>query len=130
MDYCEQIWTQHDNIQITAQDRNHCSGILLQASFSLIRILQAIRFIQFGLLFKLHFLLDFSWDELRTMICSLRSLTVCEEEERGFIRNVSVVALDPILFPVPFDLIMRDLACGYLRVMQRILRGEVDKNFK
>jgi hypothetical protein len=37
-----------------------------------------------------------------------------------------IVALDPTLFPVLFNSIMRDLACGSLRVMHQVLRGELD----
>jgi hypothetical protein len=94
------------------------------------RILQAIRFIPRGLLnyrhlFKIHFLLDFSWDELRTAICSLRSFI--GDKEEGLLTKLLIVALDPTLFPVPFDSIVWGLACGSLRVMQRILRGELGK---
>jgi hypothetical protein len=69
-------------------------------------------------------MLDFSWDELRTAICSLRSL-ICDEEE-GFLSKLLNVALDPTIFPVNFELIIWDLACGSLRVVQRILKGELD----
>jgi hypothetical protein len=74
-------------------------------------------------LFEIHFLLDFSWDELRMAICSLSSLIYNEED--GLLSKLLIVALDPILFSVPFDLIVWDLACGSLRVMQRILWGEL-----
>jgi hypothetical protein len=126
MHSCELIWAQHGNLKVTWADRDHCTQILSQASRSLIRILQTIEFLQDLRLLEIHFLLDSSWDELRTVICSLRPL-ICEEE-RGLIRKVSMVALDPTLFPVPVDLIMWELACGSLCVMQRILRGELDKN--
>jgi hypothetical protein len=105
---------------------------LSQASPSLIRILQGIKILVRDFnplpLFQIHLFLNFSWDELRTAICSLRSL-ICDEEE-GFLRKVSIVALDPTLFPVPFDSLMWDLACGSLRVMQQIFRGELIKNIR
>jgi hypothetical protein len=125
MNYCDQIWYQGRD-EVIWSDREHCSQILSQASPSLIKILQAIRFCPSGfrLLFKIHLMFDFSWDELRTAICSLRSL-VCEKE-RWLIREVSIDALNPTRFQVPFDSIMWDLACGSLCAMQRILGGELD----
>jgi hypothetical protein len=129
------IWLHAKEIglEATSSDRDHCSRILSQASSSLIRIVQAIRFIPpyfYGaiLLLKIHFLLDFSWDELRIAICSLRSL-ICDEG-KDLMRKLLIVALDPTFFPVPFDSLMWDLAHGSLRVMQRILRGELLKNIK
>jgi hypothetical protein len=129
MDYCEKIWVEHGEIKITAQDQNHCRQILSQTSPSLIRILQAFRFIPWGynishVLFRIHFPLDFSWDELRMVISALRSLI--GKEGAALIRKLLIVALDPTCVPVPFDSIMWDSACGSLRVMQQILRGEVD----
>jgi hypothetical protein len=136
MAYCEQIWIdaqfEDRQFEVTSSDRDHSYQILSQASPSLIRILQAIRFIPWdglipsGYLFKIHFRLDFSWNELRTVISSLRSLIHDEGEE--LMRKLLIVSLDPTLFPVHFDLIMHDLACGSLRVIQRILRGELIKN--
>jgi hypothetical protein len=138
MDECEQIWmdalSKDRQLEVTWSDQDHSHQILLQAFPSIIRILQVIRFTPpdvlnskhvFSTLFKIHFLLDFSWDELRTAICSLRSLI--GEEGEGFVRNLFIVALDPTLFPVPLDLIVWDFACGSLHVMQRILRGEFAK---
>jgi hypothetical protein len=127
MDYCEQIWIQDREPEVTWSDWDHCSQILSQTSPSCIRILQAIKFISRPSynLFKIHFLLDFSWDELRTAICFLRSPMRDEEE---LLPTLSIVALDPSLFPPPFDSIMWDLACGSLRVMQQIIRGELSKD--
>jgi hypothetical protein len=129
MDHFELIWYKDRQLEDTWSDRNYCHQILLQSSPSLIKILQAIKFLQRdgdSLLFQIHFLLDFSWDELRTSICSLRSLIHNEEDE--LLIKLLIVALDPTLFPVPFDLIMWDFACGSLHVMQQILRGELIKN--
>lgn len=127
MDYCEHMWSGDKELEITWSDRNQCSQILTQASPLLIRILQAIKFAEpkwHSPLFHIHFLLDFSWDELRTAIYSLRSLI--HDKEKGLLTKLLIVALDPTLFPVPFDSIMWDLACDSLRVMQRILGGELD----
>jgi hypothetical protein len=128
MNYCEQIWYRNRGLEVTCLDRDHCSRILSQAP-SLIKILQVIKILQGDItppLFQIHFMLDFSWDELRTAICSLCSL-VCDEEE-GFLSKLLNVALDPTIFPVHFDLIMWNSACNSLRVMQQIFRGELDKN--
>jgi hypothetical protein len=114
--------------EVTGSDQDHCSQILLQASPSLIRILQAIRFLEqhrYSPLSQIHFLLNFSWDALRMAICSLRSLRYDDEEVP--LTKLGIVALDPTLFPVPFDLIMWDLACGSLSVMQQRVRGELNK---
>jgi hypothetical protein len=128
---CEQNWSQSRNLEVAQSDRNHCCQILSQASPSLVRILQAIRFIllqrdDHWVLFEIHFLLDFPWDELRMAICSLCSLI--RKEEKGLVSKLLIVALDPTLFPVPFDLIMWDSACGSLHVMQQTLRGELDNS--
>jgi hypothetical protein len=128
MNSCEEIWAKDRWLKVTQSDQNQCSQILSQASPSLIRILQAIKFLQlnwFPLLSKIHFLLDFWWDELRTVICSLCS--PMHDEGKEFMRTLSAVALDLTLFPMPFDLIIWDLACASLRVMQQIIRGELDK---
>jgi hypothetical protein len=131
MDYCEQVWYEDRELKITSSDREDCSRLLSQTSPSTIRILQAIRFIppdligdDSGYLFKIHFQLDFSWDELRTAICSLRSFI--RDDEEGLLTKLLIVVLDPTFFPVLFDLMMWDLACGSVRVMQRTLRGELD----
>jgi hypothetical protein len=135
MNYCEQIWIEacieDREFEVTWSDRDHCRQILSQASPSLISILQAIRFLSRNkrlVPFIIHSLLNLSWGELRMTICSLHSLICGEGQE--FIRNLLIVALDPALFPVPFDLIMWDLACGSLCVMQRIVSGELDTNIR
>ncbi|KAJ6499823.1 hypothetical protein DFH09DRAFT_1102896 [Mycena vulgaris] len=115
MCYCEGIWCDDKGTEVTGTDRDHYRQILSQAAPSLIKIFQAIEFLIPGdssreLLFKLHFLLDFTWSQ-----------------EGRHIRNVLIVALDPTLFPVRFDSITWDLTCGSLRVMVRILSGEVNK---
>jgi hypothetical protein len=128
MHSCSLIWHRGRKLEVISADQNRCCQIFSRAAFPLIRILQVIRLLsqdQDPLLFIIHFLLDLSWDELRTVICSLRGENL---EGKGLLKKVSMVALDPTLFPVPFDLIMWDLVCGFIRVMQRILRGELPKN--
>jgi hypothetical protein len=126
MHSCELIWVQHRKLEVTWADQDHCIQILSQAPASLIRILQTIEFLQHLRLFQIHFLLDFSWNELRIAICSLRA--VIHNEEEGLLSKLLIVALDPTVFPVSFDSLMWDLACGSLHVMQQILKGELDKN--
>jgi hypothetical protein len=77
------------------------------------------------LMLKIHILLDFSWDELRIVFCSLRSLI--DQKREGLIRNVPIVALDMAFSPTP---LLCDLTCGCLRVMWKILSGEADKYFQ
>jgi hypothetical protein len=124
MAYCESIWSHDDLDQVTRGDWDNTSQTLLQASPALITILQAINFIQDRkslLLLKIHLLLDFSWSELRIEICFLHLFT----GHGWFIANLFTIAQAPTLFPAPFDSIMHDLACGALRVNQKILHGEV-----
>jgi hypothetical protein len=78
-----------------------------------------------NLIYKIHILLDFSWDELRLAFCSLRSLIGHEGE--GLIRNMPIVALDVTLSRAH---LLWDLSCGGLHLMRRILSGEVDKDFE
>jgi hypothetical protein len=136
MVYCETIWYQdrHKEIQVTDEDWGYCHQILSQVSPSLTRILQAIAIITSIqpfhapleiLIFQIHTLLDFSWDELRMAFCFLRSLIGHEGD--GFIRNMPKVAFDMALSP---SHLLWDLTCGGLCVMRRILSGEVDKAFE
>jgi hypothetical protein len=129
MAYCEQIWYQDSRrqTQVTEEDRGHCHEILSQVSPSLIRILQAIKFITYAqiLIHKTHILLDFSWDELRVAFRSLRLLIGHEGD--GLIRIMPKVAFD---MAFSREALLSDLTCGCLRVMRRILSGEVDKAFQ
>jgi hypothetical protein len=77
------------------------------------------------LMFKLHILLDVSWDELRLAVCSLR-LLMGHGGDR-FIKSMPKVALGLTLFPVHLPW---DLTCGCMRVMRQILSGEVDRYFE
>ncbi|KAJ7918032.1 hypothetical protein B0H13DRAFT_308633, partial [Mycena leptocephala] len=137
MAYYERVWYQgsgREN-QVTEEDRGHCHQILSQVSPSLLRILQTIKFITYpayhpyyhpeALILKIHALLNFSWDELRMAFCSLRSLIGYGEE--GLIRNMPIVAFDMVISPAH---LLWDLACSCLRVMRRILSGEMDKIFE
>jgi hypothetical protein len=83
---------------------------LSQASPALIRILQVIEFIGHHMgqmshfLLKIHILLGLSWEELRAMFYSLR--TLLGEDQYRFIEDMSIVALDPILSPVSSESIL------------------------
>jgi len=125
-------------IQATDEERDNAHRSLSQASPSLVRILPAMFLTdgslagvyytyQKNFLFKIHMMLDVSWDELRTVVCSLRPL-IGDRAEKRFIRIMSIVALDPTLSPPRFDSILRDLACGSLHAMRQVLFGEIDKN--
>ncbi|KAJ7323329.1 hypothetical protein DFH08DRAFT_1085498 [Mycena albidolilacea] len=153
MVYCQSGWTiiveptapgKCTEIRVTEEDRDNAYQILSQASPSLIRILQAMILIQLHdrkkassyfhgvkhmihkLLFTIHIMLDLSWDELRTMICSLRPL-IGNRAEWRFIKILSIVASDSTLFPPQFDSILWDLASGSLHVFQQVLSGEMDE---
>ncbi|KAJ7204824.1 hypothetical protein GGX14DRAFT_646452 [Mycena pura] len=151
MVYCESGWAvvsemQDDEdpegikIRATEEEQDNAYQILSQASPSLIRILHAIfplldasdsisakevEYTFCNLLFTIHITLDVSWDKLKTAICSLRPL-MGNRAERRFIKVMSIVALDPTLFPPRFDSILWDLACGSLHVFRQVLSGEID----
>ncbi|KAJ6482451.1 hypothetical protein C8R45DRAFT_1001497 [Mycena sanguinolenta] len=127
MHYFESMWKSKDKSvqdQVTREDWNRSQQILSQVSPSLVRILQAGSLIGNhqlqGLLFEIHLLLDVSWDELRTTICSLRSFT----DEKMLLATL-VVARQSAPNLAHFDTIMSDLACGVIRVIQQIVRGEL-----
>ncbi|KAJ7737215.1 hypothetical protein B0H14DRAFT_497334 [Mycena olivaceomarginata] len=137
--YCELAWKLETEIEVTAEDWDQSHKILLQASPSLIRILQAVFLIQppptdhdiypevmhtkETFLCKIHMMLNISWGELRTVLCSLRPLIHGGEQ---LIKTMLIVALDPTLFPPCFDSILWALACGSLNAIQQLLSSEID----
>ncbi|KAJ7821022.1 hypothetical protein B0H14DRAFT_3146902 [Mycena olivaceomarginata] len=123
MSSCEFIWQKSGTRGgwLTKKDRSRYQRVL-SASPSLIRVLQAIECCREITLFEIHILLDFSWDELRMVICSLCSLM---GNERKDIEKVLLVALE--VFPAR-DSISWDLACGSMRALWQILEGELDFN--
>ncbi|KAF7369281.1 WD40 repeat-like protein [Mycena venus] len=128
--HCAKIWSDGIEILFTRTVRDFYCQILSSAPPPLIKILQAVKCMDrksYSLLFQIHILLDFSWDKLRTAICSLRSL-IGEEEEP--INNVWIVANDPTVFPVRFESMMLDLARGSLSVIRQIFNGQVDRDFE
>jgi hypothetical protein len=77
-----------------------------------------------GQLFRTHIVLDLSWDDILGCIRSLRPLI---PHESGFF--YTVVLFMPALCHeldhlYPAAMVSRDLACGFLRLMQQIGRGE------
>ncbi|KAJ7678053.1 hypothetical protein DFH06DRAFT_1167737 [Mycena polygramma] len=133
---CESVWSYPtraglflplypEENEVTEQDRENYRQLLSRSLPSTVRILQAVKFIPdpwntIGI-FKLHLLLELPWDQLRTAICSLRSLA-CEDI------RVVFVALDPHIFPGVFGSLMLDLARGHLNVMLRIHKGELARH--
>jgi hypothetical protein len=77
------------------------------------------------LLFTIHITLDLSWDDLRTVICSLRPLIGNRAERR--IINIVDCRLRFHPFPATIDSMLWDLASGSLRVFQQVLCGEMDE---
>ncbi|KAJ7204827.1 hypothetical protein GGX14DRAFT_646492 [Mycena pura] len=155
MVYCESGWAvvskmeddedlEGSKIRATEEEQDNAYQILSQASPSLIRVLHAIfliinaskrhtsvsegmQYVLCNLLFTIHITLDVSWDKLKTVICSLRPL-IGNRAKLRFIKVMSIVALDPTLFPLRFDSILWNLACGSLHVFRQVLSGEMDKN--
>ncbi|KAJ7207689.1 hypothetical protein C8J57DRAFT_1258075 [Mycena rebaudengoi] len=126
---CGHLWAADVQTEVTREDRDHSCQFLSQASPSLIRILQVISFIRDRqglsekLLLKFYSLLDISWEELRTAICSLRPLNGDDGEE--LINEAAIVALDLSFYP---GRLLWDLTCGSLRTILRVLRGEMNIN--
>ncbi|KAF7377491.1 AAA-16 domain-containing protein [Mycena sanguinolenta] len=109
--------------QVTQEDWNRSYQVLSQASPSLLRILRARTLINDDdhkyLLFRIHLLLDISWDELRMAICSLRSF------RDGEIANLFSVAKESATNAENFGPLMLDLTRGVLHVMQKMLCDEL-----
>jgi hypothetical protein len=137
MVYCQTAWNLPSQVQATTEERDKAHRILSEASPSLIRILQAV-FLTFHpghvygsnvytreeSLSKIHTRLDVSWDELRTVICSVRPL-IGDKPKQRFIQIMSIVALDQTLFPSHFDSLLWDLASGSLHVFWQVVSGEL-----
>jgi hypothetical protein len=125
---CEDIWFIGKKIQVSRQDRDRAYWILSLVSPSLLRILQATELISrqsHFILFRLHIIFNFSWEELRAVICSLRPLLGTKGDQ--ILRAIYIVALDPTLFAQHSDSLLWDKVSGSLRFMLQILHGEVDK---
>ncbi|KAF7369296.1 hypothetical protein MVEN_00257400 [Mycena venus] len=127
MCHCDAKWSNHEEVRIARKSRDYYCQVLSQALPTLVKILQAVESIPLdgsSVLFKIHILLDLSWEELKTAICPLQSLAVHDRE--GCTTEPSV-ALNPTLFPAHLDSILWDLTCGSLRVILRILKGELER---
>lgn len=77
-------------------------------------------------LLKTHVLLDITWDDLRTAICSLRSLKDQDEGEGLLTLKVSAAAFDPAICSWSFEPVKWELSYGSLHVLRQILHGKVD----
>ncbi|KAJ7757355.1 hypothetical protein DFH07DRAFT_460273 [Mycena maculata] len=124
MFYCAALWVINPRRTNTAQNT---VALALRASPQLLRILQAYAVLYRtpgeDLWLKIRLLLDFSWDELRTIIRSLRPVT----DDR--LRELPSLVSDPTLFPnFHVDSILSDLGRGRLTLMEKLIRGEADWN--
>ncbi|KAJ7445938.1 hypothetical protein B0H11DRAFT_2249115 [Mycena galericulata] len=112
---CEQAWNAPPTELSKIQNLDKYHQVLLQVSPQLIRILRACKFFPIELtniLYRLHHLLDLSWDELRLTICSLREL-VGEDTDR--LQELFAFTLNSTLIVEHnFDSIVRDLVWGAL----------------
>jgi hypothetical protein len=74
-------------------------------------------------LFNIHFLLDLSWDELRTAICPLRPLI---GEDDGGLIELLVSASDPTFYRQLHPAsTLRDIVCGSMHIMKKIVANEL-----
>ncbi|KAF8129130.1 hypothetical protein K438DRAFT_878746 [Mycena galopus ATCC 62051] len=138
MERCEAIWLKqgHHSINHQLEDQEHSFRILSQATPSLLPILRAIasrvflmKYMARYLLTGTRLLLNLSWDELRTAICSLCPLIPTSDMEK-IVKNVFRIAWNPAFSPPPCDTILRNCTCGALCLMRQIIQGEVDKSFQ
>jgi hypothetical protein len=74
------------------------------------------------LLFRLHFVLDLSWDDLRATICPLRRITGDEEGRFRELRRLSLLDNTFVGRLDPNDLLL-DLAKGLLRLVGAMVHG-------
>ena len=72
-------------------------------------------------LFQIRIALDLSWDDVRECICSLRPVITEEFDWHLF------WCLTNGLYPKP--LVSSDLACGFIRLLQRIENGALPMRF-
>lgn len=132
MKWCDHIWSHN---RVIGESQNSCH-VLVEQSPQLLRILHAITVFHaascpevpvfcggLSVLLQIHVLLDFSWEELRTVLCPLRK--IIGEDDEG-LEALLILASDSICFPKShFDSILQDLARGSLRLMKQITRDEV-----
>jgi hypothetical protein len=125
MAHCESIWSRANPAPVTRKDWNRAQQILLaqKVTRTTIQILEAIACIQnrqAWLLFKLHILMDFSWNDLRTAICSLRSFN----GQELLLANLPWISIR-CMFQEQIDSVRWTLICGAMRSMDRITHGAV-----
>ncbi|KAF7348939.1 NACHT domain-containing protein [Mycena venus] len=121
---CDQAWTQTESAK--ESHSNNCHDIVSRMSSQLIKILYYSRVIPFfdtpGILFRIHFLLDLSWDELRAVICPLRRILRDDTEHLHELRICSEETLQSL----DSNSLLSDLSDGAFRVLGTMFNGEMD----
>jgi hypothetical protein len=126
-----------EQINSKSQDTLDACRKLLQQSPDLVRIFQARklllisdpRYRDFKELFRIRVILDLSWDDIQKWICSLRPL---ETQDWAFFYTL-FLSLPELCLEFdslyPQALASRDLACGFIRLMQQIQNQDVPLAF-
>ncbi|KAF7347052.1 putative nwd2 protein [Mycena venus] len=121
---CDMVW--RSTVSTEEQESNTCHDILVQTSPQLIRILYASRIIPYaedtyvpGILFRIHFLLGVSWDDLSAAICPLRRIV---GQEWAQLQRLVTCNLDETFFTrADSNSILMELATGALRVFKAMV---------
>ncbi|KAJ6526768.1 hypothetical protein B0H19DRAFT_1084349 [Mycena capillaripes] len=75
-------------------------------------------------LFRLRIVLNLSWEDIGGCICSLRRF-ISQESDAFYTLFLTVpIILQELDFIYPKAMVSRDLACGFIRLMQRIGDGD------
>lgn len=116
---CDKAWSS------PGQTFSNCQEILVQASPQLITILHACtvtpKACRDYMLFRIHFLLSLSWDDLRAAICSLRGVLGDNKAQLQELQTFSSTFLS-----LESTAILLSLANGGLHVITVMTTGEMD----
>ncbi|KAJ7085046.1 hypothetical protein C8R44DRAFT_862213 [Mycena epipterygia] len=128
---CDEVWkSTREHLPF----HEHKYGeILSKVPLQLLGILRACTitkgnywFIHTSSLVRIHFLLDFSWDELKKAICPLRKIM---DKYPGKLDELLTYASDPRLYLKAASIVW-DLSRGYLRVMRSLLDYKLPWDFR
>jgi hypothetical protein len=131
--FCDASWSSQ-GLRRPIQKAQPWDIVGLHVSPQLIKILSACRVlhrIPYGgaadNLLKIRILLDLSWDELRMVICPLRAI-VGEDDEK--LKGLLISVPETLFSRLNFDSLVNDLGYGFLRLIKRLVRDEVDRQFR
>ncbi|KAF7369733.1 NACHT domain-containing protein [Mycena venus] len=134
MGLCDEAWSGFESTD--EQQSDICHDILTQTSPQLIRILYAYRALStagmptlYWYLFRIHFCLGLSWEELRAAICPLRTLL---DDDEARLREVLGAFTSDHPFSVTVDLnsLFLELATGSLCFTRAVMNCQMPSWFR